>query len=79
MFDQKILPVLIDLRFDLAAPNPQISVLWSTSNVYENLRNDCLVLCFLVDTDGLGFFVLLSVNTSDVETNSTSIISLYCC
>ena len=62
MFDHNTLTFLIALRFYLDAQNPQTSFLRLTSNVSVNLRSDFFELGYLLDTDGLGFIILLLVH-----------------
>ena len=45
---------LIDLWFDLPAPNMQTEVFCLTSNDSKKLRSDFILLVFLTVTDGSG-------------------------
>ena len=79
IMDINIPPALMNVRFDLSAPNPRITVLVPFSNASENWQSDFFVLGFLTVTDWLVENVLLSVYTSVVDTIATSIMALYYC
>ena len=74
-----VVPPLIDLYFNLSAPNQQMAVLFFTSNMLVKRHSDFLSLGFLT---GVGVMVdlgLLLVDYSGVETIGASIISFNCC
>ena len=76
MIDHKLLPAMIDLYFDLAAPNLRKEVLCLKSNASKILWSYFLALGFLTVTDWLSDIGMLLLNTSGVEAIDDSIIAL---
>ena len=77
ILDHNIMPFLVYLCFDLAAPNLRTSVFCFTSKTSENWRSYFLALVFLIVTDGPGDNVMLLVSPLGVETIAASMIALY--
>ena len=70
------MPALIDLSFDLAAPDCWTAVFFLTSNNLVNRRSDLFALGFLNVTEGTCNIGLLLIKLSVVETISASKIGL---
>ena len=61
-----LVPTLMTLSFDFAAPTRRFAVLFFTSNVLVNKHSDLLALGFLTRYDVIGNCGLLSMNPSGV-------------
>ena len=75
--DHNILPDLIALRLYFSADNLKTAVFCLTSKISVNFHIDFLALGFLEVTDVPGGIVSFSVNQSELDTISASIIALY--
>ena len=71
-----VVPYLIDLRLDLAAPTRRVAVLFFTSKMLAKRHSDFLALGLLTGVDVIGDMGLSSVNNSGVEKIAASRISL---
>ena len=68
MLDQKVLPEMIDLHFDLASLHLWTALLFLTLNYSKKWQGNFLALGFFTVTYWLGDIELLSVTPSGVET-----------
>ena len=73
-----VVPALISLRSDLAAPTQQIVVIFFTYNMLVKIHSGFLALSLLTGVEFMVYLILLSVKPSGVETIAASIISLNC-
>ena len=62
-----VVPDLIALRLDLAAPTRRVALFFFTYNILAKRHSGILAFGFLTGVDVLGYIGLLSVNHSVVE------------
>ena len=74
-----VVPALIALRFDLAAPTQRVADFFFPSNLLVKRHSDFLSLGLFTGVGVMGDLVMLSVNPSGVEIIASSRISLNCC